>query len=50
MAYGPNIVELYRETGVMAAKVLKGTKPGDLPAERPSRIPICHQFKNRESA
>ena len=49
MAYGPNIVELYRETGVMAAKVLKGTKPGDLPAERPSRFEFVINLKTAKA-
>ena len=38
MSYGPDVSDLYREVGVMAGKVLKGTKPADLPTERPSRF------------
>jgi putative ABC transport system substrate-binding protein len=34
LAYGPNLEDLYREVGVMTGKVLKGTKPADLPIER----------------
>lgn len=40
ISYGPNIDDLYRKVGVMAGKVLKGAKPGDLPAERPSRFEL----------
>jgi putative tryptophan/tyrosine transport system substrate-binding protein len=36
LAYGPNLEDLYREVGVMTGKVLKGTKPADLPIERPA--------------
>ena len=36
-SYGPNLDEFYRETGIMAAKILKGIKPADLPAEREDR-------------
>ncbi|WP_050426602.1 ABC transporter substrate-binding protein [Bradyrhizobium tropiciagri] len=40
ISYGPNLDDIYRETGIMAAKVLKGTKPADLPAERPTRFEL----------
>ena len=40
MAYGPNLEALYRDVGVMAGKVLKGTKPANLPAQRPSRFEL----------
>jgi putative tryptophan/tyrosine transport system substrate-binding protein len=45
ISYGPNLDEIYRETGVMAAKILKGTKPADLPAERPSRFELIVNLK-----
>jgi putative tryptophan/tyrosine transport system substrate-binding protein len=45
MAYGPNLEELYREVGVMTGKILKGTKPTDLPAERPARFELVVNLK-----
>jgi putative ABC transport system substrate-binding protein len=45
MSYGPNIDALYREVGVLAGKVLKGTKPADLPAERPARFELVVNLK-----
>ena len=36
IAYGPDLVELYRQAGLMVEKVLKGAKPRDLPIERPN--------------
>jgi putative ABC transport system substrate-binding protein len=45
MSYGPNLDELYREVGVMAGKILKGTKPADLPAERPARFELVVNLK-----
>jgi putative tryptophan/tyrosine transport system substrate-binding protein len=45
MSYGPNLDALYRELGVMAGKILKGTKPADLPAERPSRFELVVNLK-----
>jgi putative ABC transport system substrate-binding protein len=38
IAYGPDLVELYKQGGAMVGRVLKGAKPGDLPVERPSRF------------
>jgi putative ABC transport system substrate-binding protein len=49
ISYGPNLDEIYRETGVMAAKVLKGTKPADLPAERPTRFELLVNSKTAKA-
>jgi putative ABC transport system substrate-binding protein len=40
ISYGPSLDDLYRETGALAAKVLKGAYPADLPAERPTRFEL----------
>ena len=34
MAYGPRFVTLYRQHALQAVKVLKGTKPADIPVEQ----------------
>jgi putative tryptophan/tyrosine transport system substrate-binding protein len=49
VSYGPNLDEFYRETGIMTAKVLKGTKPADLPAERPTRFELIVNAKTAKS-
>jgi ABC-type uncharacterized transport system substrate-binding protein len=49
MSYGPNLNDLYRETGVLAGKVLKGTKPADLPVERPSRFELLVNLKTTKA-
>ena len=40
LAYGPDIQGLYRQAGAMARKVLRGAKPEELPAERPTRFQL----------
>ena len=49
MSYGPNVSDLYREVGVMAGKVLKGTKPANLPAERPTRFELLINLKTAKA-
>ena len=38
LAYGPNLLSLYRLTGVFAGKVLRGANPAELPIERPTKF------------
>ena len=45
MAYGTNLTDLFRQGGEMLGKVLAGTKPADLPVERPSRFELVVNLK-----
>jgi putative tryptophan/tyrosine transport system substrate-binding protein len=38
MSYGPNVIELYRRAAVFVDKILKGTKPADIPVEQPTKF------------
>ena len=38
LAYGPNLLSLYRLVGVLAGKVARGADPGELPIERPTKF------------
>jgi putative ABC transport system substrate-binding protein len=38
LAYGPNLLSLYRLTGVLAGKILHGANPAELPIERPAKF------------
>ena len=45
MSYGPNILDIYRRVGGIAAKVLQGSKPADLPVELPSKFELVVNLK-----
>ena len=45
MSYGPNILDIYRHVGGMAAKVLQGSKPSELPVELPTRFELVVNLK-----
>jgi putative tryptophan/tyrosine transport system substrate-binding protein len=40
VAYGPRIVQMFRELGRLLVKVLRGAKPTDLPVEQPTNFEL----------
>jgi hypothetical protein len=40
MSYGPNFPVLFRRTAELVDKILRGTKPGDIPVEQPTKFDL----------
>jgi putative ABC transport system substrate-binding protein len=45
MSYGPDRAEPYRRAAVMADKILRGTKPADIPVEQPTKFEFVMNLK-----
>ena len=45
MAYGANLFDAFRQCGVLAAKVLRGAKPAELPIELPAKFELVVNLK-----
>jgi putative tryptophan/tyrosine transport system substrate-binding protein len=39
-AYGPSLFEMYRETGLFVAKLLRGANPAELPVQQPTKFEL----------
>jgi len=46
LAYGPKLSEMYRRATTYIDKILKGTKPADLPVERPTKFELVINLKS----
>jgi putative tryptophan/tyrosine transport system substrate-binding protein len=49
IAYGVNIPQVYRRAAYYVDKILRGTKPGDLPVEQPTKFDLVINMKTAKA-
>ena len=45
VSYGPSLAGIWRQAGLIAAKILKGANPATLPIEQPTRFELVINMK-----
>src|SRR5215204_1651277 len=49
MTYGPDLRDQYRQAATYVDKILKGTKPADLPVQQPTKIEFLINVKTAQA-
>jgi ABC-type uncharacterized transport system substrate-binding protein len=49
LAYGPSLAGVWRQTGGIVARVLKGSKPTELPVELPTKLELSVNIRTAKS-
>jgi putative ABC transport system substrate-binding protein len=49
ISYSADYIELFRRTAMYVDRILKGTKPGDLPVEQPMKFQLVINLKTAQA-
>ncbi len=49
MAYGPHLTTMFRQAGAIMVKVLRGSRPGEIPIERPTRFELVVNLRTAKA-